>query len=72
MNDELLIEAATTAWRERDPATGRIRPSPAWCDLSPADRESAFRRQLESRVLERALDPRGLSTTVKAVLARLG
>ena len=31
---EVLLEAATTAVRERD-ASGRIQPSPAWADLTP-------------------------------------
>ncbi len=71
MNDESLIEAAATAYRERDAATGRIQPSPAWCDLTPDGREAVFRLQYDSRLLERALDADGLSTTVKAVLRRL-
>jgi hypothetical protein len=29
---EILIEAATTAWRPRSPS-GRIRSHPAWADL---------------------------------------
>jgi hypothetical protein len=67
---DLLIEQAVSAFRERD-AWGRIVPSPAWRDLAPEDRDEAFRRQLESRVLERALDPAGLSATARAVLHRL-
>lgn len=68
---EALIEAATTAFRERDPATGRILPSPAWWDLSPADRERLFERQLASRAVESAIADDGLSTTARAVLDRL-
>ncbi|MBZ5497400.1 MAG: hypothetical protein LAP85_13445 [Acidobacteriia bacterium] len=66
----LLIEQAASAFRERN-AWGRILPSPAWWDLSPEDREAACARQLESRLIERALNPAGLSTTVRAVLERL-
>ncbi len=76
MNDERLdpteslLEAATAAFREREPS-GRIRPSQAWWDLSPAQRTALFDRQMASRVAERAVDPSGLSTTVRAVLGRL-
>jgi hypothetical protein len=68
---ETLIEAATTAFRERDPASGRILPSPAWWDLSPADRERLFARQLVSRAVESAIDDDGLSSTARAVLDRV-
>lgn len=67
---EDLIEAATGAFRGRD-ASGRIQPSPAWMDLSEKEREELFGRQLESRLLERGLDPHGLSSTARAVLHRL-
>lgn len=67
---ELLIEQATTAWRPRDP-DGRIRAHPAWCDLDAAARERLFGETREARALERALDPQGLSTTARAVLARI-
>ena len=67
---DLLLEAATTAFRERD-ASGRIQPSAAWWDLAPADRDALHARQLEARALERALDPDGLSSTIRAVLPRL-
>jgi len=68
---EVLLEAATSAFRERVAASGRIQPSPAWWDLAPAERGALFGRQLASRVLERAVDLRGLSTTARAVLDRL-
>lgn len=73
MNDRIrseLIEAAAAAFRERD-VTGRIQPSPEWWDLSPQDRQELFDLQMRSRLLERALDPDGLSSTVRAVLARI-
>jgi hypothetical protein len=73
MNDEsedLLIEQAISAFRERD-ASGRILPSPAWQDISPQNREILFQRQIESRLLESVLDSRGLSSTVRAVMSRL-
>jgi len=66
---ELLIEAATSAHRERD-ASGRILPSPAWMDLAGDDREALFDAQVRSRLLEAALDGRGLSSTGRTVLRR--
>ena len=65
-----LIEEAVSAYRERN-YWGRILPSPAWLDLMVEDRDELFARQLESRLIERALNPAGLSTTVQSVLARL-
>ena len=73
MSDErndTLVEAAVSAYRERD-SRGRILPSPAWYDLAPQDRDVLCGRQLASRILESALDPRGRSSTVRAVLARI-
>ncbi len=67
---ELLIEQAVSAFRERD-AEGRIIPSPAWWDLAPEDRDALYVAQAESRIVERALDPAGLSATVRAVLSRI-
>lgn len=67
---EALIEAATTAWRPRDP-DGRPRAHPAWHDLDPAGRVAAFEETARQRALEAALDPAGLSTTARIILARL-
>jgi hypothetical protein len=67
---ESLVEQAVTAWRPRGPR-GELRPHPAWSDLDAAGREEVFRATLLQRALEVALDPQGLSTTAKAVLARL-
>jgi hypothetical protein len=67
---EILLEEAVSAYRERT-ASGRILPSPAWWDLPAESKEELFRRQLQSRVLERALDRDGMSTTVKSVLNRI-
>jgi hypothetical protein len=69
MERDALIEALSSAYRERD-AFGRIQPAPAWWDLSPEDREEAFECQLVSRNLERVVDPDGLSSTARAVLQR--
>jgi len=67
---DLLIEALTSAWRERD-ASGRAVPPPAWWDLPPDDRLLAFDAQAATRELERAVDPSGFSGTVRAVMERL-
>ena len=68
--NDLLVEQAASAFRERG-ALGRILPSPAWMDLSPLGRALAYERQLESRLIERAAAPDGLSATARAVLERL-
>jgi hypothetical protein len=68
--EEILIEAAAGAWREPDPRGG-LRRHPAWWDLDEAGRHAAYERALQSRALEAAMDPEGLSTTARAVLARI-
>ena len=67
---ELLIEQAVGAWRPRG-SRGELRAHPAWSDLDPAGREQVFRQTCLQRALEAALDPGGLSSTARAVLARL-
>lgn len=73
MTDErdLLVEQAASAFRPRDPRDGRARPHPAWQDLDADGRRRAFAVATRQRALEAALDPDGLSTTARAVLARL-
>lgn len=66
----LLIEAATTAWRPRSPS-GALRPHPAWSDLDLAGRLEAYEAARALRRLEAARDPEGLTSTARAVLARL-
>jgi hypothetical protein len=66
---EALVEAVAGAWRPRDPQ-GEIRAHPAWHDLDASGREDAFDLAGRLRALEAALDPEGLSTTGRAVLAR--
>lgn len=68
--DELLIERVTSAHRARD-LDGRVKSSPAWHDLDRDGRRVAFEETALARKLEAALDADGLSTTAKAVLARL-
>lgn len=65
-----LIEEAVTAWRPRSP-DGSILPHPAWADLQEAERLHAFDETVRARALERLLDPEGLSSTARAVLARI-
>jgi hypothetical protein len=68
---DTLIEAALTPHRERD-RDGRLIPPPAWWDLAPDQLDVLYERQAEARLLESAIDPRGLSGTARAVMARLG
>ena len=70
MTREELIEAAAGSFRERDPHGG-VTSHPAWHDLDPAGRGEAFDVAIQMRTLEAALDPAGLSTTARAVLARI-
>jgi len=67
---EDLIEQAAGAFRGRDPH-GNILAHPAFHDLDEAGREEAFALAARLRELEAALDPEGLSTTARAVLARI-
>jgi hypothetical protein len=69
-DEEILQEAAATAFRERSPH-GDVQPHHAWLDLDEEGRARAFAQALKLRQLEAALDPEGQSSTVKAVLARL-
>ena len=68
--NEILMEAAVSAYRDRD-ASGRILPSPAWWDLPPDSKLELFDRQIKSRLLERASTRDGMSTTVRSVLKSL-
>ena len=68
---EALIAAVTSAFRPRDAITGQLRGSDAWHDLDQAGRVEAYERTVAIRELEAALDAEGLSTTARAVLARI-
>ncbi|MBC8067884.1 MAG: hypothetical protein IAG13_06070 [Deltaproteobacteria bacterium] len=48
-----------------------MRAHPAWHDLDGSGRREAFALAQATRTLEAALDSDGLSTTAKAVLARI-
>jgi hypothetical protein len=67
---EVLVEQAAGAWRpvRVDGAVGAL---PAWADLDEAGRAEAFEAARVSRRLEAALDARGWSTTVRAVVGRI-
>jgi sirohydrochlorin ferrochelatase len=73
---EELVEAAAGAWRPRRP-DGSLGPHPAWADLDEAGRREAFeaarvaRAPQRARRLEAALDPEGLSSTARALMARV-
>ncbi len=67
---ETLVEQVASAFRARD-VHGRVIAHPAWHDLDDAGREEAFEVAQRVRRMEAALDPEGLSTTTKAVLARI-
>jgi hypothetical protein len=67
---EVVLEAATSAYRERD-TYGRLKPSPAWADLAPTQRDELFQQQLVARLTEQAIDPEGLSSTARAVFDRI-
>ena len=75
MNDprerEMLIEEATTAWRPRTP-DGIILEHPAWADLDSDSRGAVFDETVVARRLEKGMDDAGQSSTVRAVLGRLG
>lgn len=67
---EDLIEQVAGAFRGRDPHGG-VLAHPAFFDLDDAGREEAFDLAARLRALEAAMDPEGLSTTSRAVLARI-
>jgi hypothetical protein len=69
-NRDSLIEALAGAFRARDPF-GAVRFHPAFYDLDAEGRVEAARAAFTQRRLEAALDREGLSTTARAVLARI-
>jgi hypothetical protein len=69
-DDELLIEQVVSAWRPRD-RDGGVRAHPAWHDLPEDLREEAAKAARRQRRIEGALDPEGLTSTARAVLARI-
>jgi hypothetical protein len=68
--DEALVEATVSAYRDLDPE-GRVRAHPAWHDLDAEGRRAAFDATAAARRLEALVDSAGLSSTARAVLARV-
>jgi hypothetical protein len=66
---EALVEEAAGAWRQA--GRGEVRSHPAWADLDTPGRLEVYEITRVLRRLEAALDSDGLSTTARAVLARL-
>ncbi|MBL9013867.1 MAG: hypothetical protein JNL83_06815 [Myxococcales bacterium] len=66
---ELLIEQVAGAWRPE--GDDELHYHKAWHDLDAAGRARAFELARALRPLEAALDPDGLSTTARAVLAKI-
>ena len=65
-----IVEEVAGAFRPRDPR--RVAFLPAWHDLSPEGRDEAYDLSIEMRAIEAALDADGCSSTVRAVLSRIG
>ena len=66
---DLLIEQVAGAWR---PEGGdELHYHKAWHDLPAEGRVKAYELARALRPLEAALDPDGLSTTARAVLAKI-
>ncbi len=70
MSDDDRIEEVLSAHRSRSPR-GDVIASPAFADLSPDARERSYQQALALRSFEGALHPSGLSTTARAILARI-
>ena len=67
---EALVEAAASAWRPRRP-NGAIGQHPAWSDLDEVGRMEAYELARVARKLEAALDPDGMSSTARGVMAKI-
>ncbi len=67
---ESLIAAVTSAHRERG-LHGEIRSHRAFHDLDEAGRAEAFEETVRVRAIDAATNTTGLSTTARAVLARI-
>jgi hypothetical protein len=65
----LLIEQVAGAWRPG--GDDELHYHKAWHDLDAAGRARAYELARALRPLEAALDPDGLSTTARAVLAKI-
>lgn len=68
-DEEILIEEVAGA--HRPASRDALRYHPAWHDLGDDARRRAFDLARALRKVEAAADPEGLSTTARAVLARI-
>jgi hypothetical protein len=67
--EDLLVEQVAGAYRPS--SSGELQYHKAWHDLDAAGRVRAYELARVQRPLEAALDDEGLSTTARAVLARI-
>ena len=67
--EQELVEEVAGAYRSS--AADALRDHPAWHDLDAAARTRAYELARVNRRIEAALDADGLSTTARAVLARI-
>jgi hypothetical protein len=68
-DEEVLVEQVAGAYRPR--SRDELRYHPAWHDLGEAARVRAYEIARAMRPIEAALDNDGLSSTARAVLARI-
>ena len=68
--EDLLVEQVAGAYRPVS-TDGELHYHKAWQDLGEAGRVRAYELARAQRPLEAALDADGLSTTARAVLARI-
>ena len=68
-DEEMLIEQVAGAYRPR--AREELRYHPAWHDLGDEARIRAYEIARAMRKVEAAYDAEGLSSTARAVLARI-
>jgi hypothetical protein len=69
--EDLLVEQVASAYRPAPGEAGELQYHKAWRDLGAAARVRAYEIARAQRPLEAALDADGLSTTARAVLARI-
>ena len=67
--EELLVEEVAGAHRPEP--KGTLRYSPAWHDLDEAGRMRAYELARALRRVEAALDPDGITSTAREVLAKI-
>ena len=69
-DEELLVEEVASAYRP--PSRDELRYHPAWHDLGASGRVRAHELARALRTVEAGLDGEGLSSTVRAVLQKIG